>query len=161
MVDAVKVLLNVGIHHPVMPGVARFPDRIERILSASPRTESVTALLEVRLEDRLDHELHRRLHHSVPYRRNPQRPLLSIRLRNVLPPHRWRPVFPSLQVFLDSFQKLLHPVFLDGLDGLPVQPRGTSIGSDPTPCFPQDIHPVDPVQQRMESPVTAALGRKP
>jgi site-specific DNA recombinase len=104
MVDAVEVLLDVGIHHPVMPGVARFPDRLQRILSASPRTESITALLEIRLEDRLDHELYRRLHHPVSYRRYPQRPLLPIRLRDVLPSHRWRPVFPSLQVLLDSFQ---------------------------------------------------------
>ena len=161
MVDAVEVLLDVRIPHPVVPGVARFADGFQRTLRTSPRTESVTALLEIRLEDRLDHELHRRLHHSVPHRRYPQRPPLPIRLRNVMAPDRRRPILSGLQVLLDFLQKLLHPVLLDGLDGLPVQPRGTSIGSDPAPRFPQEVFPVDLVVQRVESPVTAALGRDP
>ena len=43
----------------------------------------ITAGLKVRLEDRLRHHLRRHLHHSIPYRRNPQRPLLSICLPGV------------------------------------------------------------------------------
>jgi hypothetical protein len=161
VVDVIEELLDVRIHHPVVPGVARFPDGIQRILRAPPGTESVTALLEVRLEDRLDHELHRRLHHSVTHRRNPKRPLLPVGLRDVLPPDRRRPILPGLQVLLDVFQELLHSVLLDGLDGLPVQPRGTSVRSDPTPCFPQEIHPADLILKQGESPVPAALGCGP
>jgi len=68
--NAVEVALNVGIDDKVQSPVACFPDRFQGLGRALLRPESITARLEVRLEDRLDHQLRRHLHHSIPYRRD-------------------------------------------------------------------------------------------
>ena len=48
--------------------------------------------LQVGLEDRLQDQHRRHLHHPVPDRGDPQRPLLAIRLGDVHPPHRMRSI---------------------------------------------------------------------
>src|SRR5450432_2793120 len=51
--------------------------------------------MEIRFKDRFDHQLRRHLHHSIPHRRYPQRPLLPICLRYVSPLHRGRTISPA------------------------------------------------------------------
>src|SRR5919106_4441927 len=69
--DSVEVALKIGIHHK---GVAfskqplHFP---KRLFAAKPRTKTVTHLKKLLLKDRLQHQLKRRLHDAVFYRRNP------------------------------------------------------------------------------------------
>src|SRR2546428_492617 len=116
------------------------------------------AVLEVGLEDRFQHKLCRRLHHPVAHRRNPQRPLRSVVLRDVLPPHRLRPVLPCAQPLLGLSEERLHARLLDLLQGLPIHAGSPSVGSDSPPCLRQDVTPADPVIQRMEAPPLAALG---
>src|SRR5437762_1521666 len=85
--NTIQVALDVCIDHEVMPLVPRCADRLHGLRRALFRTESETARLEIRFEDRLDHDLRRHLHHPVPHRQYPQWPLLSVSFRYVLPPH--------------------------------------------------------------------------
>src|SRR5256884_6902288 len=101
------------------------------------------------------------LNHSVPYRRNAQRPLPPVRLRNVPAPHRLRPILPGLEIVLDTQQKRLDPLLLNGGDRLAIHPRSPAIVPDPSPRFPQDVPPVDPVVQRVEAALPTPLGRPP
>ena len=115
-----------------------------------------TAGMEVRLEDRLDHDLRRHLHHPVPHRRNAQWPLLSIRFRYVPPLHREgryglpadRPGSP--QEPSDprcSMAWIVSP-------STPAAPRCSA----PASTLPQNVTPVDPVVQRMETASLTLLG---
>lgn len=49
----------------------------DRVLGSATRTEAVGTRLEVRLEDRLEHQFQRSLHDPVTSSRNPQRPDLA------------------------------------------------------------------------------------
>src|SRR5438034_4702838 len=95
-------------------------------------------LQEVRLEQGLHHKLGRHLNHPVPHRRNAQRPLPPVRLRNVPAPHRLRPILPGLEIVLDTQQKRLDPLLLNGGDRLAIHPRSPTIAPYPPPRFPQD-----------------------
>ena len=68
---------------------------LHRLVGTPLRPEPVRAVPKVRLEDRLQHHLRGGLDHPIPHRRDPQRPLLPVCLRDEHPPHRLRPV-PSL-----------------------------------------------------------------
>jgi hypothetical protein len=72
----IQVALNVCIDHEIVSPVARYSYSFQSLRRASLRTEPIAAGLKVRLKDRLDHNLRRRLHHPIPYRRYPQWPLL-------------------------------------------------------------------------------------
>ena len=65
--------------------------------------------MKVRLEDRLQHQLRRHLRHSVSDRRNAQRPLSSICLRDVPPPHRRGPIRACAQRGAEVFEEDARP----------------------------------------------------
>ena len=92
-----KYLSMSAVHDVVVPSSAHDTDALERLGRAALRTKSVRAVLEVRFEDRLHNDLRRHLHHPIPHRRYPQRPLPSILLRDVVPPHRLRPILSLSQ----------------------------------------------------------------
>ena len=77
VIDAAEVVADVGVEHVVAASRTALAQRLQRLRRAAPRPEAVRARKEVRLEDRLQHQLRRHLHHPVPHRRNPQRPLSS------------------------------------------------------------------------------------
>jgi len=76
LIDGVEEAPDVRVHHMVVAASAGNADGLECLHGASPGPESVTAILEVRLEDRLQDNLGRHLHHAIPHRRYAQRPLL-------------------------------------------------------------------------------------
>jgi len=137
---------------------------MSRIVSSAPvallfRPKSVRALLEVGLKKRLDDDLYRHLRHSIAHRRDPQRPLGPIWLRNVPPPHWRRSVRARFEVLLPLTQKYVHTPPLDHLQGLPVDAGGPSVALHPLPRLCQDVTPADQVSQRMEAPRPTSLGR--
>ena len=73
-----------------------------------PRTKAEGAVLEVRLEDRFDHQQHRHLRDAVPHRRNPQRAEPAIRLRNVDAAHRLRTIRSRPQRLREVVEKRRH-----------------------------------------------------
>src|SRR5438876_10685575 len=161
MVDTAKVVLDVDVHHVIEASVGRHTNRLQRRRGTPLRPESVGHRQEVRLEQGLHHKLGRHLNHSVPYRRNAQRPLPPVRLWNVPAPHRSRRTLPGLEIVLDTQQNRLDPLLLNGGDRLAIHPRSPSIVPDPSPRFPQDVPPVDPVVQRVEAALPTPLGRPP
>src|SRR2546428_6061593 len=161
MVDTAEVVFDVDVRHVVVASVGRHPNGLQRLRGAPFRPESVGDRQKVGLENRLHDKLGRHLNHPVPYRRNAQRPLPPICLRNVPAPHRLRPILPGLEIVLDTQQKSLDPLLLNGGDRLAIHPRSPTIASDPLPRFPQNVAPVDPVVQRVEAALPTPLGRPP
>src|SRR5438093_843531 len=161
MVDTPKVVFDVDVHHVVVASVGRHANGLQRLRGAPFRPESIGHRQKVGLENWLNDELGRLLNHPVSYRRNAQRPLPPICLRNVSAPHRLRPILPGLEIALDAQQECLDPLLLDGDDRLAVHPRSPSIAPHPPPRFPQNVAPVDPVVQRVKAALPTPLGRPP
>jgi len=100
MRDRVEIFRQIGVHHV---GVAaaeqpvRFLDRIDR---AATLTIAMGAILETRLEDRLQHNLGGGLHDPIPDRRDAKRVFAPPpRLRDRHPPHGIGPVRLQDEVF--------------------------------------------------------------
>src|SRR5215472_6305335 len=153
-----KVTLNVCIDDVVVSLVTRCSDRLQGLCRAPLRAESITAWLEICLEDRLDHHLRRHLHHSVPHRRYPQRPLLPRLFWYVSSPHREWTISAFSQCRCDLRQKLPDASLFGRLDRFRINPCRPAVATHSPPGFPQDVTPVDPVIQRMEAPCLTLLG---
>ena len=95
VVHGVDVARQVRVIHLRPSGLERRLYGVERSMRVPPRTESEGAALEVRLEDRFDHQEHRHWGDAVAHRRNPQRPHPAIRLGNIDAAHRLRAIRPS------------------------------------------------------------------
>jgi hypothetical protein len=80
--------LHVGVDDPIHPVVQRLTDGIERLMGVALRTEAERVRRKVRLEERLQQQLRRRLDHPVSNVGNAQRPFPSVELRDVHPSHR-------------------------------------------------------------------------
>ena len=161
VIDAAEVVPDVGVEHVVRTRGPELPHRLQSARRAPPGPEAVRARKKVRLEDRLQHQLRRHLHHSVPDRRDAQRPLLPIRLRDVPAQDRSRPVRACAQLRADLLQEALDSVALDLRERLGIDPRSALVPSHPLPRLPQDVTPVDAVIQRVETPTRRPLGRHP
>ena len=95
--NAVEVAREIGIDHI---GVALLDQTVyfaERVMAAAPRPEAVAPGMEASLENRFDHELHRRLHDPVLDHRDAQRPEPAIALGDLHPLDRLRTVAPLAQ----------------------------------------------------------------
>ena len=65
VVDLVEARLDVALEHPLVGAGREVVDLGDRVLGPALRAEAVGARLEVRLEDRLEHQLQGRLHDPV------------------------------------------------------------------------------------------------
>ena len=106
MVHGVKVLLNVKVYHPFTALVQIFQYLLYGFVAVTVRPESIAVFAEIALVASTQHLRRRLLDDPVHYRRYPQRPLLSICLRNVYTPYRLRLILLGPDLFLDFF-----PVF--------------------------------------------------
>jgi len=90
VVDLVEARRDVRLEHPlIVPGGGgQVVDLGDRVLSPAPGTEAIRRWLEVRLEDRLEHQLQRGLHDPVAGGRDTQAAQLARRLWDRLLPHR-------------------------------------------------------------------------
>ncbi len=90
--NRVEIFRQIGVYHV---GVApadqpvRFLDRIDR---AAARAIAKGVVLEVRLEDRLQHDLDGGLNHPIPDRRDAEGTFAAPRRRDRRPPHRTGPI---------------------------------------------------------------------
>jgi hypothetical protein len=117
--------------------------------------------MEVRLENRLQHERGRHLRHPVSDRRNPQRSSSSVRLRNVSTLDRARSIAACAQPVAELHKKSLDAVLLDIAERHRIDARRAAVRPHTPPCFPQDVTPADAVHQCMEAPTRLSLGRTP
>ena len=158
MLERVEEALDVAVHDVAVAASARQANRLQRVRRAAFRAEAVRAVLEVRLEDRLQHDLRRRLHHAVLHRRDAQRSLSSIGFGDVAPLDRARAILPAPKLFPDLLQEALHSGDLDRVQRRSIDPGRAAVRSYPSPCFQQDVAPVDPVVQRVETATSVPLG---
>src|SRR6266540_4165458 len=93
VIEAGEEVAEIRVEHPVHL-LAFDPDheRVQRIVRAAPRPEAVREAEEVRLVDGVQHLDDGALDDLVLQRGNPERPQPPVRLRDVHPPRRLRPV---------------------------------------------------------------------
>ena len=129
-----------------------------RASAASPAHASCSAAAgnrtrrqKVRLEDRLQHQLRRHLHHPVPDRRDPQRPLPAVALRDVPAQDQLRPIPPRPQLVASSSRKRSTPYCSTPAI---VWHRRPLLLCWPSPAStpPKDVTPLEVVVQRVEPP---------
>src|SRR5271166_5613619 len=151
MRDRVEIFRQVGVNHV---GVApanqpvRFLDRIDR---AATRAIAIGVVLEVRLEDRLQHDLDGSLNHPIPNRRDSQGTFAAPRLRDRRPPHRIGPIRLRHEVLAQARQPRLHAKRLNLLEGRPVHPRCARIGAGQRIGVPKVVIAADLVVEDVEA----------
>ena len=103
-VKMVEKAADIRVQHPVH--LLREPDRqrVQRIMLGTPRPEPVGEAPEVRLVDRVQHLRDGALENLVLQRRDAERPLPPVRLRDVNAPRRDRPVSPLLRPLVQGEQ---------------------------------------------------------
>src|SRR5215470_10603178 len=157
-----KTVSDVRFHHPPAAPPALINEHLQGIMRRPPRAEPETGRQEIRLEDRLEHDLHRGLHDPVPDRGNRKRPLLPrwrARLGYEYPPGRLRtvPAFPQPSGQL--IEQPDNPVLLDGGQGDLVDARRAIVRAHRDPRAPQNVTAADLVIQRVEPSPGIGLGR--
>ena len=95
VIELVEEVADVRVEHPVhLLPLDPDRERVQRIMRAAPRPEPVGEAQEVRLVDGVEHLDDRPLDDLVLQRGDAERPLPPVRLRDVRPPRRPRPVAP-------------------------------------------------------------------
>ena len=123
MRNLVEAGFDVSLHDPFIRAGREMVNLGHCVMSPAPRAEPVGAREEIRLEDRLQHQLQGRLDHPVGYGRDPQAALLAVRLRDHALPHRHRTETTGLQLLPQPVTEHLDPELgLDRIRGLAVVP---------------------------------------
>ena len=125
--DVVKIAAQVDVYDArlVLNNCLRHP--VDRFMSCPLGTISKRARLEVGLEDRLQYELERALHHSVADRRNREDADLAAVLRYLLPPGRQRHIGSPYEFVPDLFEECFYALRLDGCEGDPIYSGSTIV----------------------------------
>ena len=161
MVDAAEVVANVGVQHVVAAARPADAQGLQCLRRAPLRPKPIRRGAEIRLEDGLQHERRGHLRHSVSDRRNAERPLPAIGLRDVSPQDRLRTIRACAQCGAELVQQSLDPILLDVGQGLAIDPRRAAVRLHPPPCLLEDVTPPDPIHQGMEAAFRGSLGRDP
>ena len=100
-IHAAEEVLDVQVDYPATSELHQpLPKHIQRLVSATPRPESVRAIQKVLLVHRLQHHQHRALEDFVLQRRDANRACLArSRLLQMHPAHRRRSIPPGLEPF--------------------------------------------------------------
>src|SRR5271165_7213553 len=147
MRDRVEIFRQIGVYHV---GVApadqpvRFLDRIDR---AATRAIAIGVVLEVRLEDRLQHDLDGSLNHPIPNRRDAEGTFAAPRLRDRRPPHRIGPIVFETR----SSRKPASHASTPDASICPVHPRRARIGAGQRVGVPKDVIAADLVVEDVEA----------
>jgi hypothetical protein len=155
--DAVEIPTQVRVDDLRVPGVEQRMDLLHGVQRAPSLAVSVLFRLQVGLEDRLQDQQRSHLHDTILYRRNPQRPLLAVRLGNEHPPHGLRTI-RLLAEFLRQFAQPPHePVRRDIVERLAIDSRRPFIGLAAQVRVVQYVRPIHLVVQRVETVVGRPL----
>jgi hypothetical protein len=125
MVDPVEASLDVRLHDPlvVRGSLGVLDDLGDRVVGPPGRPVAVGGGIEVRLEDRFEHELEGHLDDPVPKRRDPEIAEASATLRDRPLADRTRPEATVLQLAPQLPKERLHPeTMLDVVAGEGVDP---------------------------------------
>ena len=126
LMDRPETVLDVSFDHPLIRagGVDEEPHLLDGVLRSAPGPEPVRGRAKVRLEDRLEHELGRRLSDPVAYRRDAQASELPRTLRDQPLARRQRTVGAILQLLAELGEDTIHAYLLDSSAGLTIDTGG-------------------------------------
>ena len=130
------------------------------ILGSAPRAEAIRTRLEVRLEDRLEHQFQRSLHDPVCGRRDPERADLPVRFGDRLLPHPLRNEPAGLEVTSQPVQQR-RSAEDDGAGFHPIDAGGpcTLVAPHPCPRHDEERRVIDEVGEVIEA--TAGISLRP
>src|SRR5215217_7467612 len=152
MVDHVEARFDVTFQHPLIGAGGELVNLRDRVLGSPSGTEAIRAWLEVRLQDRLQHQLEGRLRGAIPRGRDAQpSQLAATRLGDHPFPHRKWSEPPRFEIISQLRKKLL----LGGQDRLwpkPADPRRPlpPVAPDPRPRHNEDRRVTHEVEQVIE-----------
>jgi site-specific DNA recombinase len=161
VIDLAEKITDIELHDMTNPLDEPDPKPFHRLRRGPFRPEPVRARQEIRLENRFQHDLDRLLGHSVPDRRNTQRPHTTSWFRNIHTPHRRGTIPACLKVITQLTQHAVHAEFLHRGQSDTIHPGRAPVPSHSFPRLPQDVTPVDTVIQGVETPPRRLLGRSP
>ena len=148
-----EVVREVRINHFVAAPVQQTMDPSDRVLGASSRPVSVLLRLQVRLEDRRQHQHRRRLRNPVPQAWNAQgTELPRLLLRDEHLSHRTRLVGAFLQVPRQFPDPAFHSVRLDVRDRDTIHACRSAVAPGQRPCRQQEVLPPYLVDKGVKSP---------
>src|ERR1700716_2170123 len=124
---------------------------LDRVYRSTNGAVAVGVVLEVRLEDRFQHELGGGLYYPIPDGRNTERSLASVRLRYRHPPHQVGPVRLRNQFLAQASQPPLQARRLDLGKGHSVPARRARICSGQRIGVAQDVLAVNLVVEQVEA----------
>ena len=133
----------------------------DRVVRAAVGAKAVGARAEVRLPDRLEHQLERGLHHAVPHGRDAQPAHPAAGLGDHPFPHGQGNELAGLQIGPQLGEEgLLAAHHADVAGGRPVHSGGARplVAPHPVPCHPQESRVGDEVEQIIKS-AAGLLGR--
>ena len=157
-----KAIGDVRLDHPPATPPALIDEHLQGIVRRPPRAEPETNRQEIRLEDRLEHDLQRGLHDPVTNRGNRKRPLLTrrrTRLGDIDPARGQRTIAAFPQLAGQLTEQPVYAALLDLGQGDLVDARRAVIPAHRDPRAPQNVTAADLVIQRVESPPGIGLGR--
>jgi hypothetical protein len=160
MRDLVEARRDVPLNHPLIGAAGEQVDLGDGVLGAASGTEPIRAGLEVRLQDRLQHQLQGGLHHPVPHGRDAEPALVAARLWDHPLPYGQGRKRLGLQVGPKLGEEgLLAPLTLDVVGRLAVHPgrAGALVAPHPTPPNQQERRVTDKVEQVIK-PTRAIIG---
>ena len=146
-----KVALEINFHHRPGPSRQVGTEGLGRHLGVPVGPIAIGAVVEVGLENRLQHQLHCGLHYAILHHRNPERARTALGLRDVHPAHRLETVRLGAQLLRQSayhcrFLTLFHHL----LNRHAIDPGRPMVGLDLLPSLPQDVFPPHLVVQTIE-----------
>ena len=124
---------------------------LDRVRPAALRPIAVGRGVEIRLEDRLQHQLGGGLHHAVPDRRDTERPLAATGLRDHHPSHRCGSVRLRDQILPDRREPLLPAGRFDHGEGDPVDARRALVGARQIVGVAKNVFATDLVVEQVEA----------
>ena len=136
-------------------------DLRNRVLGPSPRPETIRGWLKIGFEDRLQHQLQRRLHDPVRHRRDPQPADLPASLRDRLLPDSFRDEPARLHLIAEIGEHRRGPRRGQRPRCDLVDPGGASalVGPHPVPRGSEEGRVIDQVEHIIEA--AARIGHRP
>ena len=162
VIEPIEARLDVTFEYPlvVSRGRSKVVNLGDSVLGPASRSEAIAAWLEVRLENRLEHQLQRGLHDSVCGRRDAQRTDLAARLGIRLLPHPLRDEPAGLEVVSQPAEQS-RSTDADGAGCHSVDAGGSCalVAPHPTPRHGEKRRVIYEVEHVIEA--TARLGLRP
>jgi site-specific DNA recombinase len=138
--DRIEVLGQISVYHFGVPLIDRAVDFSNRIERTALGTVAIGRLIEVRFENRFEHQRRRGLHYPVSDSGYTERALAhTVGFRNHHSSDRLRFVASCSNLILQCTEPALHPVRLDACEGFPVDARRPAVRTAESVSMGKDV----------------------